>query len=266
MSAWCSECGCARWKASSLAGFKACEECGKLAIGEAPVTPEPEPEPKVELPLVVERHALGIDCPECGYDMELRSSGLYVCDHCGLVRVGKDKEPEPQPVTDEEQSVSTDDAPDMIDPVIGWRVWRVKTKLRPGELPLLRSATFGGAIWEPGRTVAAVCPKGHKHGPPCTGACGSGLYSAKDYWHLMGMSYPEYEDADEEVMVLGECYFWGKVVEGTQGWRAEFGYPKRLWVPYEANRLAKPLREAYGVPVGMKNFLADTLWMREVDE
>jgi hypothetical protein len=33
--------------------------------------------------------------------------------------------------------------------------------------------------------------------------------------------------------IYGELYLWGTVVEHEQGWRAQFGYPKRFVVPSE---------------------------------
>jgi len=49
---------------------------------------------------------------------------------------------------------------------------------------------------------------------------------------------------------------WGKVVEGSQGWRSEYTYPLKLWLPFEAWYLAEALGNAYGVPVALKNTLA----------
>jgi hypothetical protein len=56
-------------------------------------------------------------------------------------------------------------------------------------------------------------------------------------------------------MVLGQVANWGKVIEGTQGWRAELAYPVKLWVPFEAWKIAQALEAGYGVPVGLKNYL-----------
>jgi hypothetical protein len=45
------------------------------------------------------------------------------------------------------------------------------------------------------------------------------------------------------------------VIEGSQGWRAEYAYPTALYVPFETFSVAKPLQEAYGVPVKLLNLL-----------
>jgi hypothetical protein len=84
--------------------------------------------------------------------------------------------------------------------------------------------------------------------------CGCGLYAARTLQHLAGMPYHLYYE--DEFVVLGEVALWGGVIPGTLGWRAQYGYPRRLLVPFEAWRLVKPLRDAYGVPVELSNTLA----------
>jgi hypothetical protein len=53
-------------------------------------------------------------------------------------------------------------------------------------------------------------------------------------------------------MVAGEVLLWGKVIRGELGYRAQYGYPKRLCVVLRsAERKAKAADAlaAYGVPV-----------------
>lgn len=109
--------------------------------------------------------------------------------------------------------------------------------------------------------MQAMCPKdplrahGKDHGVPGEG-CTCGLYSAKTQKHLMGMGYRKYDaERTGQFRVMGEVSLWGKIVEGTQGWRAEFGYPRNLLVPFEAYALVAPLKDAYGVPVELANIL-----------
>jgi hypothetical protein len=68
------------------------------------------------------------------------------------------------------------------------------------------------------------------------------------------MAYHRYREDD--FVVLGEVSMWGGVIEGTQGWRAQYAYPRRLLVPFEAWRQGAVLRTAYGVPVELANTLA----------
>lgn len=149
-------------------------------------------------------------------------------------------------------------APDIVGTVEGWRVWRCTFNARAFESPKLWSATHSSYYWTPKALGVAECSR---CGEDIPGEhCGCGFYSAKSLEHLMTMRYHQY-DLDEThggaqiVMVLGRIANWGKVIEGSQGWRSQKAYPAKLWVPYEAAHLAKPLQETYGVPVALKNIL-----------
>lgn len=154
-------------------------------------------------------------------------------------------------------------APDFHETVEGWRAWGVPVTPPPfGVAPKLTSVTTMGSadrrtapVWEPRKAAEAVCPKNGSHEPPHE-PCSCGFYSAKSLDHLMSMTYHVY-DADGRGMfrVIGQVANWGKVIEGSKGWRAQFSYPVQLFVPFEAWRLVKPLSEAYGVPVRLQNIL-----------
>jgi hypothetical protein len=145
--------------------------------------------------------------------------------------------------------------PDLIGTVEGWRSWLVSSKLPPfGAAPKLFSYNHN-YFWEPRQVNVATCTK-----PGCEVPgenCGCGFYSAKSLVHLMSMVYPEYDEESSGMFsVVGQVANWGKVIEGSQGWRSSKSYPVRLLVPYEALKLAIPLSEAYGVPVRPVNILA----------
>ena len=145
-------------------------------------------------------------------------------------------------------------APDLISAVEGWRVWRVDTAVpKYGTAPKMFSATRGGYYWTPKRVSTAQCGRCKENVPGEN--CSCGFYSANSLEHLLSMHYHQYDMDNGNVMVLGQVANWGKVIVGTQGWRAANAYPVQLWVPFEAWTLAAPLEEAYGVPVGIKNYL-----------
>ena len=115
--------------------------------------------------------------------------------------------------------------PDYISPVVGYRVWRWNaTGLR----------SLNGEPWLPGRPLAAECrvaAHGTRvkavHGPyglPQP-ACTCGVYAAKNIEHLRQSGY-------EGRGIHGEVYLWGTVVEHRLGWRAQFAYPKSLFLPF----------------------------------
>ena len=150
-------------------------------------------------------------------------------------------------------------APDLVEAVEGWRTWEVDADLPPfGVAPKLRSVSWD-FTWIPRQESRAVCLK---HGEDADHAaeipvesCSCGFYCAKTLEHLQGMGYIGNVSAQEKVPVVGKLALWGKVIEGTQGWRAEKAYPVELYVPFEHHKLGKPIARAFGVPVRLLNVL-----------
>ncbi len=52
---------------------------------------------------------------------------------------------------------------------------------------------------------------------------------------------------------IGQVGFAGKVIPGSQGWRAEKGRIVRLYVPHVYWRYVDPLQEMYRVDVVLEN-------------
>jgi len=57
--------------------------------------------------------------------------------------------------------------------------------------------------------------------------CTCGVYAAKNIEHLRQLGY-------ERRGIQGEVYLWGTLVEHKLGWRAQFAYPKSLFLPPDA--------------------------------
>ena len=120
--------------------------------------------------------------------------------------------------------------PDYISPIVGYRVWRWNaTGLK----------SLNGEPWLPGRPLAAECraaARGTIVGPAKAvhdahelphPDCTCGVYAAKNIEHLRQFGY-------EGRGIHGEVYLWGTVVEHKLGWRAQFAYPKSLFLPPDA--------------------------------
>jgi hypothetical protein len=117
--------------------------------------------------------------------------------------------------------------PDYISPIAAHRVWQWDTTG-------LRS--LNGEQWSPGKPLAARCgvvrhgkfvdlPAHVAHIVP-KADCRCGVYASKRLDSLRSMCF-------WDCGVRGEVLLWGTVVEHEHGWRAQFAYPKTLYVPYE---------------------------------
>jgi hypothetical protein len=109
-------------------------------------------------------------------------------------------------------------APDLAAPIAGWRVWRLE-KDEGG--PVLASP-MKPLAWAPRRAATASCAAGCA-GPPGWD-CHCGLYALADLADLAGLA------TDHVSTVIGCTALWGRVVEATNGWRAERAYPLVLFV------------------------------------
>lgn len=137
-------------------------------------------------------------------------------------------------------------------PIVGYRAWRWKaTGLQ----------SLNGSPWLPGRPLAASC--GHPAGTFASRAeaahgadqlphvdCTCGVYAAKTLEHLRQIGYAQRG-------IHGEVYLWGTVVEHKLGWRAQFAYPKSLFLPPDT--IPFKLTEIYARLKSLIAFGADIL-------
>jgi hypothetical protein len=156
-------------------------------------------------------------------------------------------------------------APDFVEPVEAWRVWRVCTL--DGRAAL--HSAFADAPWEPGVPLAATCVKEHRsrlrpwrmersrHDAPDFG-CTCGIYGVRSFaaarWYLE--SQTAFSPGDR---VIGRVALWGDVVVSQGGWRASLAYPLELFVPTAQRGFGRRARsqidevilelERYAVPV-----------------
>jgi len=153
----------------------------------------------------------------------------------------------------------SDLVPDRFGEVVGWRAWRV---LGGEKLPILASVTHSETVWHPDRWTHAVCGsplkvKDHlchrrNKGVQVPGeSCSCGMYAAKSREQLVRLGYNH--DAGHWPVLIGEVGLAGKVIPGSQGWRAEKGRIVRLFVPHVHFKLVAPLERLYRVPVLLDN-------------
>lgn len=103
--------------------------------------------------------------------------------------------------------------------IVGWRGFGI---YEPGLF------VTTSTVWLPGERVEATCTiREHREEEvvPVEG-CTCGLYSFKTPYKLRTDNYLNQ-------MVFAEVYYWGRVIECTMGYRAQFAYPKKIYMPDE---------------------------------
>ena len=90
-----------------------------------------------------------------------------------------------------------------------------------------------------------VHQKDHSEQPAPHLTCMCGIYAYKEKPRLLH----EIKNSCSGLrLVYGEINLWGKVIEHEDGYRAQFGYPKRLWCTPAIEPLAGWIGYVYGVP------------------
>jgi hypothetical protein len=98
-----------------------------------------------------------------------------------------------------------------------------------------------------------IHPKDHSEQPAPHLTCMCGIYAYKEKPRLLREIRNIYSGLrlvanNRYVPIYGEINLWGKVIEHEDGYRAQFGYPKRLWCTPAIEPLAGWIGYVYGVP------------------
>jgi hypothetical protein len=143
-----------------------------------------------------------------------------------------------------------------IEPILGWRIWHVDP--RPGR-PGLRSWSQT-ADWPAGRRLEAGCRSllglgWRGHGAPRPGhRCGIYAFrERRDAEVLLRRLGPVGRAAGRLPAAIGQVSLWGRVIENTGGWRAQFAYPYDLVLVGGDESLAAELRRRYAVDVSVRD-------------
>lgn len=167
------------------------------------------------------------------------------------------------------------------EPIIGWRVWRVRRPLdghrsaaelaeellvaeRAGEpQPVsqlyafqLRSLTER-LYWPPGRRVEADCRRGIEHTTVPSVGCDCGFWALRDRAdaELLAARYSDSGGA----IAAGSVALWGHVVEQRNGWRGQFAYPRAIDLYGAGTDVAEQLAGLYEIGVAVAAWpMADT--------
>jgi len=146
--------------------------------------------------------------------------------------------------------------PDRIGEVMAFRSWNV---LLDGHL-----VSLNGSKWRPGGWMVAECSPfnlmargrpGHNVTNIPVEGCTCGIYAAKTRAHLADMAYNRYSDYAGEIRVLGDVALAGKIIPGSQGYRALKARPVKIYVPYEHWQMVDKIKNLYGIDVVLDNTL-----------
>jgi hypothetical protein len=143
------------------------------------------------------------------------------------------------------------EAPDAIDPAVGWRVWDVVEL--DGSYRLCSLAFW--TIWLPRRAAPAACRRVlvdrswsrlPSHEAPHE-RCTCGIYATQTAHQVLEYSKQFGPRSDTAHRVVGTVSLWGTVIECAGGWRASLAYPSTIFVP-TARGPRLPLRGRLPVP------------------
>lgn len=141
------------------------------------------------------------------------------------------------------------EAPDLIEPFVGWKGLLADTA---GSL----SSPAVRADWPARKKFVAACDLHKAHKPPVK-SCGCGIYAVKTFEDLKEHGYNMLGDREqtlywpEQTYVVVQVALWGEVVEGRIGYRAQYAYPQKVWVPSNKLKVGALIRERYGVKLGI---------------
>lgn len=154
-----------------------------------------------------------------------------------------------------------DGVPDFVEPLVGWRTWKVRTPFPGSDACPGLSSIILDAPWAPRRKFSAE----HSFDleAKCRGlldlACSCGIYAFNDPLEafvylmrvrdrLLGMSVE---------VAMGTVNLWGKVVECQSGYKAEYAYPHHIYLPASFARFLPVVSSRFGVGTGIYAFTCE---------
>lgn len=146
--------------------------------------------------------------------------------------------------------------PDFVEPLLAWRAWRVWTPSSRDSNPCpALCSVVQDTPWTPRRRFSAE--HSFDLGAKCRGflapACSCGIYAFKDpleaFVYLIKLR-DSLLSMDVEV-ALGTVNLWGKVVECELGYRAQYAYPRHVYLPASFARFLPKVQLTFGVMAGV---------------
>jgi hypothetical protein len=128
--------------------------------------------------------------------------------------------------------------PDYMTVLTGWRAWGVDTFRNEWRLTSLGQS----GKWPVRKKISARCKSGSAGPHPAPAwDCYCGIWAFKDLENLTSALA-----AYDHVSIIGTVSLWGRVIETSNGFRAEYAYPSELWL---LDDHMEDIGRVYGVPV-----------------
>jgi hypothetical protein len=121
-------------------------------------------------------------------------------------------------------------APDYVEPIVGWRLWRIAESRHQSRLTSL----FLNDVWPWLEPLEARCAmqrvRWSRVRPPHAAPredCQCGIYAT--VWSEIAPHLRNARWHRRPKFVVGEVALWGTVVVGELGWRSTYAYPQRMF-------------------------------------
>ena len=118
--------------------------------------------------------------------------------------------------------------------IIGYRKWKIQQWI-DGCSEYLLTSMYYFAVWYPGKPMIGIVDS--------NGVSGIYAFNKLVYCSNYGSVLPD----NNTLYLIGEVSLWGKVIKAKYGYRAEFGYPKKLISTNASQNVLNILRRTYGI-------------------
>src|SRR5574337_877167 len=145
--------------------------------------------------------------------------------------------------------------PDFVEPLVGWRAWRIWIP-PPGSIscPAFSSVILD-TPWTPRRRFSAE--HSFDLGAKCRGlldpGCSCGIYAFRRPFEAFGylMKVRDRLLGRSVEVALGTVSLWGRGIECELGYKAQYAYPKHVYLPASFVRFLPEVMSAFGVGAGI---------------
>lgn len=141
-----------------------------------------------------------------------------------------------------------------LEPIVGWRCWRVlpvRTLSEGMRYRLCAAGTNGlPKVWEPRAAIVAHCAAfdSRHEAPHRSHECGIYAYAAQAEGEAMLANMWAWNSGPGTIWAFGRVSLWGRLIEHELGWRAQYAYPYEVAV-FTGGKAATQIGREYVIDV-----------------